>query len=238
MMRKLRVIGYRFILRHYRVQAEMARRANLCGEGKKRVYSGKFALSSVVFCGNCGNLYRRIKWNNRGVKSTVWRCVSRVDKDVASCTGRTLRENELQRAIVNAVNDILNRKDAVIAVLEKNVSDTLNNGASSRIADIDQELDKLQHELLAENVDKAAVQEIGNTILALREEKQTLMEKIARNRKAQDRVTEMVKYLNEQDRIINEYSEALVRRLIERISVYDDRVVVKFKSGLETAVWM
>jgi superfamily I DNA/RNA helicase len=161
-----------------------------------------------------------------------------VDKDVASCTGRTLRENELQRAIVNAVNDILNRKDAVIAVLEKNVSDTLNNGASSRIADIDQELDKLQHELLAENVDKAAVQEIGNTILALREEKQTLMEKIARNRKAQDRVTEMVKYLNEQDRIINEYSEALVRRLIERISVYDDRVVVKFKSGLETAVWM
>jgi hypothetical protein len=114
----------------------------------------------------------------------------------------------------------------------------LNNGASSRIADIDQELDKLQHELLAENVDKAAVQEIGNTILALREEKQTLMEKIARNRKAQDRVTEMVKYLNEQDRIINDYSEALVRRLIERISVYDDRVVVKFKSGLETAVWM
>lgn len=63
-----------------RVQAEIARRANITPDGKKRIYSSRYALSSIVFCGHCGDIYRRIKWNNRGCKSTVWRCVSRVLK--------------------------------------------------------------------------------------------------------------------------------------------------------------
>ena len=62
-----------------RVQAaEIARRANILTDGKKRIYSSRYALSSIVFCGHCGDIFRRIKWNNRGCKSTVWRCVSRV----------------------------------------------------------------------------------------------------------------------------------------------------------------
>ncbi|MBR1851774.1 MAG: recombinase family protein [Lachnospiraceae bacterium] len=56
-----------------RVQAEIARRANILTEGKKRGYSARYALSSLVVCGHCEDIYRRIKWNNRGCKSTVWR---------------------------------------------------------------------------------------------------------------------------------------------------------------------
>ena len=56
-----------------RVQEEMGRRANLTsGEGKsRRLYSSKYAMSGIVFCGHCGDIYRRIKWNNRGCRSTV-----------------------------------------------------------------------------------------------------------------------------------------------------------------------
>jgi hypothetical protein len=45
-----------------RVQEEMVRRANLhSGEKrKKRVYSSKYALSSIVCCSKCGDIYRRI----------------------------------------------------------------------------------------------------------------------------------------------------------------------------------
>ena len=35
---------------------------------------------------------------------------------------------------------------------------------------------------------------------------------------------------------VTEYSDALVRRLIERITVYDEMLVVEFKSGLEIEV--
>lgn len=44
-----------------RVQAEIARRANILSDGKKRVYSSRYALSSIVVCGNCGDIFRRVK---------------------------------------------------------------------------------------------------------------------------------------------------------------------------------
>ena len=60
---------------YMQVQEEMARRANLHSgaKRKKRVYSSKYALSSIVYCSKCGDIYRRIAWNNRGKHSTVWR---------------------------------------------------------------------------------------------------------------------------------------------------------------------
>ena len=35
-----------------------------------------------------------------------------------------------------------------------------------------------------------------------------------------------------------EYDEAMVRRLIEKITVFDDRLVFEFKSGMQTVVEM
>ncbi|HBD64388.1 MAG TPA: hypothetical protein DC038_08135 [Clostridiales bacterium] len=46
----------------------------------------------MVFCVHCGCIFRRIKWNNRGCKSTVWRCTSRVDKDGPDCIMAALDE--------------------------------------------------------------------------------------------------------------------------------------------------
>jgi len=43
------------------------RRANMFSgeEGKKkRVYSSKYALSSICTCSKCGDIYRRIAWMN------------------------------------------------------------------------------------------------------------------------------------------------------------------------------
>lgn len=52
---------------YMQVQEEMVRRANLHSgaKRKKRVYSSKYALSSIVYCSKCVDIYRRIAWNNR-----------------------------------------------------------------------------------------------------------------------------------------------------------------------------
>ena len=40
---------------------EMERRAHIeTKTGKRRIYSSKYALSSIVYCGHCGDLFRRI----------------------------------------------------------------------------------------------------------------------------------------------------------------------------------
>ena len=89
------------------VQEEMVRRANLfSGEDgkKKRVYSSKYALSSICTCSKCGDIYRRIAWNNRGKHSIVWRCCTRVENGPAACDAPTVQETELQQATVKAIN--------------------------------------------------------------------------------------------------------------------------------------
>ena len=45
------------------------------------------------------------------------------------------------------------------------------------------------------------------------------------------RISEMQQFLAEQTQDITEYDEQLVRRLIEKITVYDEKVIVEFKSG-------
>lgn len=43
-------------------------------------------------------------------------------------------------------------------------------------------------------------------------------------------------FLQSEPEEVTEYSEALVRRMIEKISVYDDHFVVEFKSGIEITI--
>ena len=46
----------------------------------------------------------------------------------------------------------------------------------------------------------------------------------------------MEKFLNEQSTLLEEYDEQLVRRLIEKVTVFDNKLTVEFKSGVEIDV--
>lgn len=70
----------------------------------------------------------------------------------------------------------------------------------------------------------------------MREEKHEIMMESALKQEQIERMEDMTKFLDKQVREITKYSEALVRRLIEKITVYDEKLVVKFKSGLEIEV--
>ena len=52
------------------------------------------------------------------------------------------------------------------------------------------------------------------------------------------RVEELEAFLNERQEQVTDYDEGMVRRLIERITVFDDRLAFEFKCGLETEVQM
>jgi len=46
-------------------------------------------------------------------------------------------------------------------------------------------------------------------------------------------IEEMIKFIHEQSVELQEYDEQLVRRLIEKITVFDEKPTVEFKSGVE-----
>ena len=144
------------------VQLEMARRRTQSGRTKKSAptgrgkYSGKYVLSNLLFCGECGTAYRRCVWTQHGVKRPVWRCVSRLDYGKKFCThSPTLDEEPLQQAILAAVNAAMADHDALArqltAAMERELAPTL--GESMSLADIDRALEELSgqfNSLLAE----------------------------------------------------------------------------------------
>ena len=60
----------------------------------------------------------------------------------------------------------------------------------------------------------------------------SLVENAEREGKRQ-RIAEITDFLNEQSYELEEYNEQLVRRLIEKVTIYEDKLTVEFKSGIE-----
>ena len=135
---------------YMQVQEEMIRRANLHSGAnrKKRVYSSKYALSSIAYCSKCGEIYRRIAWNNRGKHSTVWQCCTRVEHGPEECDAPTIQESELQEAVARAINDLLGGRDTFLPILQANIFQVLENNSSGKIAEIDRRLVEQQQKLL------------------------------------------------------------------------------------------
>ena len=221
-----------------KVKAEIARRANLNPDGKRRVYSSKYALSGMVFCGHCGDIYRRVKWNNRGCKSTVWRCVSRILKGKMDfdCPARTVKEEVLHGAIVTAVNDAYARRNAVISLLKMNIQETVFDDLEARIAAIDEQLAELQQQMIDNSGDRELVEQLEDQMDDVREDRQDILAEAAERTDLQARMNDMIAFLEEMPAAVTEYSEVLARRLVERITIFDEKIVVELKSGLQMEV--
>ena len=218
---------------YMQVQEEMVRRANLHSGAmrKKRVYSSKYALSSIVYCPKCGDIYRRIAWNNRGKHSIVWRCVSRVEHGPKCCDAPTVQETELQDVVMQAINTAYHSRDVVLEQLQQNI-DTVLSESETPAENVDGRLEELQKELLKLANSKADYTEIADEIECLRELKQNALVKIAERDGLKQRIAEMVDFLKEQDADIEGYDEALVRKMIEKVTVYEEKFVVEFRAGI------
>ena len=219
---------------YMRVQEEMVRRANLhSGEKrKKRVYSSKYALSSIVYCPRCGEIYRRIAWNNRGRHSIVWRCCTRVEHGPSACDAPTVQEADLQAAVIRAVNLTLGDRSSMVETLEKNVEAVIMEEDVSSADGINARLEEMQKELLKLANARKDYGGIADEIDRLREMKQKALAERAEREGLKKRIAEMRKFLREQDTKVTEYDEQLVRRLIEKVTVYDERFEVEFKPGV------
>lgn len=83
---------------------------------------------------------------------------------------------------------------------------------------------------------KADYGDIGDEIYRLRDEKQKLMVENANRDELKNRIVDMGAFLREQPAAVIEFDEQLVRRLIERVTVYEDKFTVEFKSDVTVDV--
>ncbi|NMM65520.1 resolvase [Clostridium sp. P21] len=77
-----------------------------------------------------------------------------------------------------------------------------------------------------------------NDIYRLLEEKHNALAEAAEKKTTSQRILDMTAFLKEQPMLINDCDEQLIRRLIGKIMVYEDKITVEFKSGVEVKVEM
>ncbi len=141
-----------------RVQEELARRA-----GKPKVkqvgtkieqgkYSGKYALTEKLVCGECKTPYRRCTWTVKGKKKIVWRCISRLDFGKKYChESPTIEESVLHQAIMRAILRTAQMNTNVLNTLKLHIGMALTAEQSEdesiaiqiRIAEIDAEFNAM-----------------------------------------------------------------------------------------------
>ena len=220
------------------VQEELVRRrvVHTSANGRKRSYSSNHRFSQLIFCGDCGEMFRRIHWNNRGCKSIVWRCESRLQNTGIACRARTVNEEFLQGIILKAINEMILDKSGYMEILQNNIATVICNDASASTADIDARLLELQKELLKKANNRDAYDNVADEIFQLRELKaKSETDSVLRDEKL-NRITQLCDFLKGQPQEIASFDESLVRRLIQKITVFENHFTVEFKSGVSVDI--
>ena len=235
-----------------KVQAEIARRA-----GKRKVsdktsktgqskYSGRYALTELLICGNCGTPYKRVTWSKRGKKKIVWRCISRLDYGTKYCkSSPTVDEERLQAAVLKAINTMMSNRERLIGILKTNLEITLSeksSGATNPYA-IENRIRELQDsmmELVAVAAKAGNAESYEDKFREISEEIKSLQKTLERYQAEQNdpdelarQIDDICKALEDAPFEITEYSNNIVRQFIDTIKVVnEDKLLFIFKGGI------
>ena len=234
------------------VQVELARRKTLTSSTKKSAptgmsrYSGKYALSGLLFCGECGTAYRRVVWTQHGEKRAVWRCSSRLDYGKKYCKeSPTLDESPLQQAVLAAINASMSGRkilaDQLVDAMEQELAPI--PGESMSLGDIDRavtELGKQFDTLLAEaaNGDADEYAERFRTISTTMEELKRRKAAILGIRQEQEQISRRIhaaaSAMTAATVGITEWDDGVVYQMLEKVTVLTgNRIKVTFRNGVE-----
>ena len=227
-----------------RVQYEFARRnthKTMKGKGDviRSKYSSKYALTDILVCGECGANYKRVTWTSRGNKRIVWRCTSRTEHGTKLCKhSPTIPEEELQKAITNALNIMLATKTTIKEILKGSMIAILGASKSEKkIGELTNEIAMLNNQIfdvIQNEVSKRAdadeieqkCKEIYDKIAAYKEELKTLNLKKQSSETGANKLREICEALDDMEMQFEEYDDSIVRRLISRIRVMDRNTII------------
>lgn len=231
---------------------ELARRRAQTGGTKKSAptgmsrYSGKYALSGLLFCGECGTAYRRVVWTQRGEKRAVWRCSSRLDYGKKYCKeSPTLDETPLQQAVLAGINASMSGRkvlaDQLVEAMEQELAPV--SGESMSLGDIERavtELGKQFDTLLAEaaNGDADEYAERFRAISTTMEELKRRKAAILNIRQEQEQISRRIhaaaSAMTAATVGITEWDDGVVYQMLEKVTVLtDNRIKVTFRNGVE-----
>ena len=233
------------------VQEEIARRKSKSPASQKKVrtnrgrYTSQYALSERLVCGECGCYYRRVTWNIRGKKKIVWRCINRLEFGKKYCkSSPSISEDVLHNAILRAIRELAQQQkeqtqkclhDTILQCaaggLDTSLT-TLKNQLEQKNRDFDRILEMTLTDGMESEFMEAKMSRLNDEILQIkqmikRQEHETKMQQAKG-----DKTRDLLAIITDRDFQIAEYSDMLVTRIIEQITVLSaEKIRIRFVDG-------
>ena len=142
----------------------------------------------------------------------------------------------LENVVVQAINTLLGDKSTYQAQLQQNIAKVIRSAQQNTADGINEKLQELQKELLKKANNKEAYDEIADEIFKLREQREKCTVDTAARDAQIARINELQDFIKQQPAHLEAFDEALVKRWLERIIVWDDHFTVELKSGLKIEI--
>ena len=160
----------------------------------------------------------------------------RVKNTGHACHSRTVNETVLEQVVIDAINQVLCQKDDFLKTLRANIATVVLQGDTLSPEVIDERLNKLQKDLLKKVNQKDDYDAIADEILRLRDQRrQAEVDNVIKDEQMKQ-INDLQDFIKKQPTTITEFDEALVGRLISKITVYHSYFTVEFKSGVEVNI--
>ncbi len=235
-----------------RVQAEMARRSSIRKTSDKTTtelgkYSGKYALSEILVCGECGSPYKRKTWSEKGAEKRIyWRCLSRIEHGNKYCkNSKGVEEQRLHAAICKALQQGIEESRAVFSLIEANLAYAVSGEETSFDAfSLEQHISQKQAEASdlvklsmrsGANAEKyeSEIAKIYAEIKTLREQLKQAKKLMQKASQTNNEIARISAWLKDRDTAFAEYDDVVVRRLVETITVNSNSTItVTLKGGV------
>lgn len=206
-------------------------------------YSSRYAFSGLLVCGDCMSRYRRhSRKMGSGKMVASWACANKIVNGKEACHSRHIREDILIKTYIAAMKKMAGDYNKVIATLEesadvlskeypieklKEISDKIitiqtavmklhRKKQQGRIDsdEYDQEIEKLQQELQENETKQLELQQASTKVSHIK-----------------DWMKEFGKHM-ETTQMDGKYDGVVLKKLVNKIKMYDDRIVVEFNYGI------
>ena len=226
------------------VRNEMTRRSSkrkvLQKSGKTELgkYSGKYALTELLVCGECGSPYKRVTWARNGKKRIVWRCVSRLEFGTQYChNAPTLDESKLHSAILASMNEFAAIRQEVcpdVLAMAEEAKQALSQ-AGAKLLELKKHMETVsreQSDLLDRLLENMGDAELNAKMKALTDEKESLKAQILDTQQMEVSLEEQAaRHQQMWDSIMEcsagytEFDDEFVRQIIQKITVEDEETI-------------
>jgi site-specific DNA recombinase len=209
------------------------------GKGK---YQKRYPFSGKIICSECGSHFKRRIHYYGGSQYIAW-CCSKHIHDIAKCSMRFIREDDIHQAFITMINKLIFGYEFILKPLLKSLR-SLNYSANlTEILELEQKLEEnmersrvltnlLTKGYLSSSLFNEQINELRAEATLLKEKKKVLSRSVNSGMTAVSEVEQLLKWASNAD-MIESFDEAIFSRYVESIIVYSqEEIGFKLKCGL------